>query len=325
MAEIEEKVRDIERLITLDIGGRGIIQPLYESALSLQGGYPSLLAASKIKEQLSENQCAMITTGFLVPPFFIQETDGPIGALSLARGFDQFCGANSLIVAERETLPVLRGVAYAAGLNVVKPEDVEKGKHAIALVEFPTQRERAEERAKEIIEEYNPPIIISVEKAGANEAKIYHNMKGYDISEHAAKVESLLGEARKRGVLSVGIGDGGNEIGMGKIKETVKKVVPYGLECPCGCGKGIAADFETDILVVATVSNWGAHAIMAALSLLTEKVLLHSPEVESKMLLEAAKEGAIDAMSGYASGDCDGISVATHLSILQIMREIISR
>jgi len=137
--------------------------------------------------------------------------------------------------------------------------------------------------------------------------------------------ESLLEEAKRRGVPSIGIGDGGNEIGMGKIKETVKKVVPYGLECSCGCGKGIAADFETDILVVATVSNWGAHAIIAALSLLTEKVLLHSPEVESKMLLEAAKEGAIDAMSGYASGDCDGISLATHLSILQIMRAIISR
>jgi len=43
------------------------------------------------------------------------------------------------------------------------------------------------------------------------------------------------------------------------------------------------------------------------------------------MLLEAAREGTIDAMSGYANGDCDGISLASHLSILQVMREIINR
>lgn len=323
MNKVEEKVRDIERLITLDIGRRGIIQPLYESALSVQGGYPVLLAANKLKEQLSEDKCALITTGFLVPPLFIQETDGPIGAISLAQGFDRFCAANSLIVAEEKTLPILRKVVYAAGLNVVKPEDVKRGKHAIALLEFPTERERAERRAEEIVEEYEPAIIISVEKVGANEAKVYHNMKGYDISAHVSKVESLLEETAKKGIPSIGIGDGGNEIGMGKIKETVKKVVPYGSVCVCGCGKGIAAEFGTDILVVATVSNWGAHAIIAALSLLTGKDLLHPPELENRMLLEAAREGAIDAMSGYANGDCDGISLASHLSILQIMREII--
>lgn len=325
MAKIEEKVRDIERLITLDIGGRGIVQPLYETASSLQGGYPSLLAAKKVKESLSESGCALITTGFLVPPLFIQETDGPIGAISLAKGFDQFSGANSIIVAEKEALPILRSVAYAAGLNVVKPEDVKKGKHAVTLIEFPAERERAEEKAKQIIEEFSPAIIISVEKAGANEAKIYHNMKGYDISGHAAKVENLLEEAKKKGIPSIGIGDGGNEIGMGKIKEAVKKVVPYGSACVCGCGKGIAAEFETDILVVATVSNWGAHAVIAALSLLSGKDLLHPSEIEGSMLSAAAREGAIDAMSGYVSGDCDGISFASHLSILQVMKEIIRR
>lgn len=325
MNKVEEKARDIERLITLDIGRRGIIQPLYESALSVQGGYPVLLAAKKVKEVLLEGGCALIITGFLAPPLFIQETDGPIGAISLVQGFDRSCAANSVIVAEKEALPILRSVAYATGLNVVKPQDIKKGKHAIILLEFPTEKERAEERAKQIIEEYAPAVIISVEKAGANEVKVYHNMKGYDISEHAAKVESLLEEARKRGIPSIGIGDGGNEIGTGKIKETVKKVVPYGSSCVCGCGKGIAAEFETDVLVVATVSNWGAHAIIAALSLLTGKDLLHSPELENRMLLEAAREGAIDAMSGYANGDCDGISVAIHFSVVQIIEEIIHK
>ena len=321
----EEKVRDIERLITLDILGRGIVQPLYKNALSLQGEYPSLLAARKIKENLFEGSCALIATGFLVPPIFVQETDGPIGSISLARGFDQFCGANSVIVAEGKALPILKAVAYASSLNVIQPEEIEKAKHAVSLIEFPIKEEAAKEKAKGIIEKHNPSLIISVEKVGSNEAKVYHNMKGYDVSERAAKIESLFEEAKKRKIPSIGIGDGGNEIGMGKIKDTVKKAVPYGAKCQCDCGRGIAADPETDILVVATVSNWGAHAIIAALSLLMEKDLLHHPELEKKMLLEAAREGAIDAMSGYASGDCDGISAASHLSILQIMKEIIKK
>ena len=323
MAEIEEKVRDIERLITLDIGGRGIIQPLYESAFSAQGGYPSLLAAREIEEKLSEGGLALITTGFLVPPIFIQETDGPIGAISLAGGLDQFSGVNSLIVAEKETLPIIKAVSYAHGLNVVQPEDIRKGKHALALIEFPIEKASASERAKEIIEKYSPSLIISVEKVGANEAKIYHNMRGYNISEHAAKIEYLLDEARKRGIPIIGIGDGGNEVGMGKIKDRVKEVVPYGARCQCECQKGIAADFEADILVVATVSNWGAHAIIAALSLLAGRDLLHSSATEEKMLLAAASQGAVDAMSGYANGDCDGISLASHAGILQILKEII--
>jgi hypothetical protein len=151
-----------------------------------------------------------------VPPLFIQETDGSIGAISVVQGFDRFCAANSVIMAEKEALPILRSVAYAVGLNVVKPQDIKKGKHAIVLLEFSTAKGRAEERAKQIVEEYAPAVIISVEKAGANKAKAYHNMKGYDISGHAARVESLFEEARKREIPSIGIGDSGNEIGMGK-------------------------------------------------------------------------------------------------------------
>mgnify|MGYP001090435971 CR=1 FL=1 len=31
--------------------------------------------------------------------------------------------------------------------------------------------------------------------------------------------------------LTIGIGDGGNEVGLGDIRDAVKKFVPYGREC----------------------------------------------------------------------------------------------
>lgn len=320
-----EKIRDIEGLVTFDIGGRGTIKALYESAMAKQGDYPILLAAKTIRERLGDSKIALICTGFQVPPTFIQETDGPIGAISLARGLNRLCNANSIIVAEARIFPILQSVAYASGLNVVRREDLKKAKHAVALEEFPLTKSRAGQSAQEILEQYEIGVAVAIEKAGWNDAGVYHNMKGLDISKPHSRVEVLFEEAKRRGIPTIGIGDGGNEVGMGKIRETVKAVVPFGSKCACPCGRGIAADFDSDILVTATVSNWGAHAIVAALSVLAGADFLHTPEMEENMLRAAAKSGAIDAIGGWANGDCDGISLGTHASIVRMVREIMLR
>ena len=42
------------------------------------------------------------------------------------------------------------------------------------------------------------------------------------------------------GVLNIAIGDLGNEIGMGAIRETLERYIPYAAPnaCRCGCGGG---------------------------------------------------------------------------------------
>ncbi|NIQ06808.1 MAG: DUF4392 domain-containing protein [Candidatus Korarchaeota archaeon] len=318
-----EKVKNIERLITVDIGGRGIITPIYRESFTVQEELPTLLAAKKIKNRVDQRDYLFITTGFPVPPLFIQETDGPIGAISLARGIEKISEVNPIIVAEEEALPIIKATALAGGLNAVHPDEVKKANHAVALLGFPKEKKQALKKAEEVIERFSPSLLLAVEKVGANEAGVYHNMGGHDISRYAAKIEPLLRQAEDNGVPTIGIGDGGNEIGMGKIKKLIKEEVPYGDTCRCECGKGIAADFATDILVPATVSNWGAHAIIATLSLLVEKDLLHSPEIEAEMLMDAAKAGSVDGTSGYPNGWCDGISTSTHASLMRILKEIL--
>jgi len=62
-------------------------------------------------------------------------------------------------------------------------------------------------------------------------------------------------------ITTIGIGDGGNEIGMGKIPwDTIRRNIPN--------GGLIACRVPVDHLIVAGVSNWGAIFAMATLALL---------------------------------------------------------
>ena len=57
---------------------------------------------------------------------------------------------------------------------------------------------------------------------------------------------------------TIGVGDGGNEIGMGRVED-------YAIEGVVDHGENIACTVPTDQLVVAGTSNWGAHALVCAM------------------------------------------------------------
>ena len=131
-------------------------------------------------------------------------------------------------------------------------------------------------------------------------------------------------EARKSKIPTIGIGDGGNEIGMGVIKDTLKECIPYGKKCQCPCGAGIAPETETDVLISATVSNWGAYGLIAALSVLKEENLLHDGQIEEEMLRNLISAGFVDGMSGRTGYTVDGLPLTTHTSLLRILNDIVS-
>ena len=72
---------DIDKIITIDVLGRGVIHELYRAA---KGDCTSLTlsTAKAIIDQISYGDNVVITTGFLIPPMMKPETDGPIGARS---------------------------------------------------------------------------------------------------------------------------------------------------------------------------------------------------------------------------------------------------
>ena len=63
-------------------------------------------------------------------------------------------------------------------------------------------------------------------------------------------------------IATIGIGDGGNEIGMGKLHQRVVEHVQNGAT--------IASIVPADHLITAGVSNWGGSALAAALFILNQ-------------------------------------------------------
>jgi hypothetical protein len=324
LAEIGENTvaSAIDSVVTLDIGTRGVIRKLYRaSAEKVENESVTLEAAQRLKETVADGDRVLIMTGFIVPPWNIQETDGPSGAASLARAIDIAMGGRPFLLIEKDSEKILSSTCRAIGLNVMQPSRLKNEglKHSAAIMDFTLDANAAPTAANLLLDELNPSAVISVEKSGRNCVGEYHNMKGFNVSAHHAKVEAIVSEARKRKILTIGVGDGGNEVGMGNIAQMVAESVPYAAQCQCPCGRGIAAESEVDLLVTAAISNWGAYGIAANLTRITGKPALHTPEMEASMLTSMAHEGAIDGIVGFPCLSVDGVPFEIHLAIIEIL------
>lgn len=314
----------IDRLIIVDLGLRGVIDKLYNAARNLYNKPLTLTAAEAVKDRVSNGDYVILITGFRVPPNFIQESDGPPGIAALANILTRAFNTRTLVMIESEYSIVMRRALNSLGIELSCSCDVKPG--TAAIISFPSNLEEARTEAVKILDEYSPSLILSLEKVGMNKNGIYHNMGGLDVSKYHIKPEPLLEEAKKRNILTIGIGDGGNEIGMGNIVDTVRKYVPYGDVCRCPCRGGIAAVSKVDVLVVASVSNWGGYGIEALLAYLTGNVkLMHKPQQELDLIKATIDAGAIDGVLGKSIYSVDAIPDRIHASLIDIMNYLISK
>ena len=301
------------------------IWKLYDAAREKAGEPLSLFAAKGIEKAVKPGDTAIVTTGFVVYGAERGETDGPTGAAAIARAIDVGLKATPVMVTEEMLTGVVGATCQAAGLNIYEKLDDAKAKpHRIAVRGYPTDHNEAKRLASKMLDEINPSVIISVERPSRNEKGIYHSGGGYDISRTAAKVDYLIDEARERGIFTVGIGDLGNELGMGYIKDAVKKYVPGATECKCPCKGGTASDVATDACIVATVSNWGGYGLAACLAALVgEPEVFHDMQTEKLMLRACAQAGGIDSVSGMSRPWADGVSEEVTCYLVEMLRQII--
>ena len=317
---MEQTADAIDDLLTVDVGGRGVIGELSAAAYEYHERSPPMEAAERLFESVSPGDDVIIVTGFLCPPTAQQETDGPVGAASLARAIAVGLGAHPTIMAEQEALPMVEAAARAYGLNIGDRDAVHDGTWTCSMKPIPTDEREAETFADGVLEAYDPTALVAIERAGRNQNGVYYSMSGTDITSESAKAEALFEHGD---TLSIGIGDGGNELGMGAIEETVRESVPHAARGECPCDGGIAATAETDVIVPATVSNWGGHGIVASLSLLLDKTVLHDPELEERALVQCGLAGGIDGPTGTTTGASDGIPATTHASVIDTLHAVI--
>ncbi len=329
-----EELRDIgeilDRLLSVPVftGSSLTRKPalleLYQSARDRFEHPLSYLAAREILERVQKGDRVLLITGFVVPPWLRAEHDGPAGAVTLARALNLGLDAVPVIAGEKQVIERMAPLAEACGFEVSPYAEAEAFPRRLALSELPVDDEAARRWAVEILDETRPSMIITIEKASPNEKGVYHSGVGYDMTPVAGKVQYVMAEAADRGIYTVGIGDGGNEVGMGCIKETVKRVLPTGSSCGCPCGAGTHSDIATDLLMVAMVSNWGCYAIEALLAVARGRTeIMHDRTLEDRVFNAAVSAGYIDPAAGFAMDCGDAVDKNVHLAMVDIMRFIV--
>jgi len=320
----------VDHLMTLDMKWpgrpRGVVDTIYSACRNYVGGPVCLAAASAIQNRVHEKSTVIISTGFVLPPFFpLGETDGPPGAVSIAYAIHHGIGARIVFLTEKEVVNALKETCSAAGLSVYNPGDFDAIPGAIIVQDFPSEMSLADQEGKRILDELKPSAVITVEKMGRNEMNVYHTARGNDIGRYTAKVDLLVEEAQKKGILTIGIGDLGNEIGLGAVANVVKKAIgPLGEKCHCGCGGGIVTKVGTEIPIMATMSNWGGYGVAACLAALLGKAeILHSSQVEKRMIEASVKAGTRDGATVGPTLSSDGISLEGNQAAVEILHEII--
>lgn len=323
----------LDRICNLEFRPQGhahsYTSELYEAARKAQDDLPlTYLAATKLKERLRPGDTVFVVTGTGIDKWCpAGESDGPIGCAALAKALVRAFDVRIVASCEAEMAGALKATILAAGEPVLDyPIFKEKERNACTIEVFPLGKEAGKRKAKEMVEKYKPAAAIFVERLGPNEAGIYHFSTGtVSTPDEMSYGHFLLDELARQRVLTIGIGDGGNEIGFGKIVDDVRRIVDFGNMCKCPCRLGTATVSETDVLVSTSVSNWGAYGIAAMLALLMDDPLIqHDEETEYRMEEACARHGCIDGLYLKPILSVDGISVKGNQAIVTLMREIIN-
>jgi len=272
----------IDQILALDPGHRDI------AAFSTPG------AAVAAARALHGARRVLIVTGFTVEPD-MPETDGPPGAAVLGRALRRL-GARVTYVTDAINVPLVE----AALKTLDEPSDV---------VVYPDEADGA----RRLLAAERPTHLVAIERPGRNRAGDYLNMRGDSVAAWNAPIDELfVGRGARRRPVTVGIGDGGNEIGMGSVRAKIARLDALRAR--------IATVVPVDHLVVAGVSNWGGYGVVAALARLTGFDLLHTPDSERRLIAACVAAGACDGVTRRREPTVDSLAADTHAAVVDLLR-----
>lgn len=285
----DEKLAAILAAVQTDPGHRGLARDPHDNLFT---ACPGDFAAACRCIATAPDPDLWVVTGFYIPsaspPTF--ETDGPLGAVFLKRSLVPLgIRVRTLYENRVESLEMFDENVWETMLNapLAQPRD----SHLIAL-----------------------------ERAGPGHDGRCRTMRGIDITDHLNSAFNKLFAYPGFWKHTIGIGDGGNEIGMGKVPhETIVKNIPNGDLIHCRVA--------TDFLLVAGVSNWGAYALAAGVYVLREATPpadLFDPDREREILEVMVREGPlVDGVTGKQTATVDGLTWEEYAKPLVRIREIL--
>ena len=233
------KFSQLEQVILDDPGKRGVAHLFQEGDLL------------KVTLSLSHAANVAVTTGFpcLVDFEVKEETDGLPGALAIAQGL--------LALGKQVTLVCDSGSKTLYSSCVEYTVSARSLASSIPVMSYSEVRSLCAQPATTC-----PPFdsLVAIERSGRTRDGTYRTMKAVDVSDFVDPIDDLFLDALSNPLVStVAIGDGGNEVGMGKAAAGVREFVPLGDRIGC--------IVPSDFLIATGVSNWGGYALALGLYL----------------------------------------------------------
>lgn len=259
----------------------------------------------------------MLCTGFNVDRN-MPETDGPVGVAILAYAC---CRAGKQVVIAADT-----GNAHLVreALLILDPGCLRQ-----IQIEAVDARPSVDMRGLEaMLDKHDVDAAIHTEVPGQNKDGEYLNMRGIPIGDFNAPLDVLLNLANAKQIGTVGVGDGGNEAGMGRLAG-----VPPALN-----GLEMQAVIPAAHQVIAWNSNLGAIALGEFVLAAAGKGSSCKPETFQAIVRKLFQEGAVDGVTRLATMDerienpalprhynqtcVDGASSAIHIGNLLQLQDI---
>ena len=253
----------------------------------------------RLQESLAKITGVVILTGFPVRlglHNFTGETDGPLGAANLAFAFESI-GVPVWLLTDEEAYWVVNAAVTRRGCKC----------RPLMLPKY-----EADEFIAAQLDAIKPSHVLTIERPGKARDGHYHNMRGGIIDAMFVDASSIIEAARERGITTISIGDGGNEIGMGALAETIEKYGPH--------GEAICAREVADIALISGVSNWWGWGVSALLSRMYGINLLPSDDMERGMLHEMVLAGSVDGCTKKPEETVDNLPMEVHLGVLSNVR-----
>lgn len=268
---------------------------------------PLVLAAARA---LDRAPCRVaILTGAAVPEHMpVGENDGPFGSVVLAGALARI-GHRVRIFTDPAALPPIDALLARGGIDAtVEP---------VGLKDLPEQGRIAEQH----------DLVVSIERLGGNKFGHVYGVTGVSRDAFRANLDHVFLTAQRLGKPTVSIGDGGNELGFGKVYEQLnQRLAEAAMADRTPCGGGVYSVVPADVLVVANSSNLGAYGVVAGLALLrADASFCHAPEEEEALHHVGVGLGLVDGGTGKRIAACDGIPADCNVAVVRLMRNIVAQ
>lgn len=334
----DELIEQMESLIRRDPAARGLLaDPMGVDSL---GRGALLKAARSLAERTGH---VVLITGFFIPQAepANAETDGPPGTALLAAVLQRL-GHTVEIVTDELCQPVVAAAArgYQLSESIVQAAPVDpmrfeswysgycqrltqsRPAHFIAV-----ERVGASHDVNSVQQQSrdgDPPFAEFARKVPIAMQSRRYTMRGECLAAWSAPLERILEDHKRISPESrtIGIGDGGNEIGMGVFPWEVLTARLSSVSPPWIVCRTLA-----DHAIISGVSNWAAMALAAATARLCDRVDVlfdwHCEHHED-VLRQLVEAGAVDGISRKPATSVDGLPFPAYVQTWRAIRELLS-